>query len=57
MQWQQILESVLSTSPLTGALGFALWKLWARNEAKDLEIARLNQQMVTQLLELANRDD
>lgn len=38
-------------------LGFAVWSLWKRLEAKDAEIRQLNEQNRQALLEIAHRSD
>lgn len=56
MEWQTLLSGALGSSPLALVLGFATWKLWARNEQKDAELKALNEQMVKMLLEVAHKD-
>jgi hypothetical protein len=51
------LEGVLSSSPLAIVLGFAVMQLWKSNQAKDAEIARLNQARVADLLMVSKLDD
>lgn len=57
MQWSALIEGALGSSPMALVLGFAVWKLWTSNEAKDAEIKRLNEKMVDAMLEIAHRDD
>jgi hypothetical protein len=56
VEWQTLLSGALGSSPLALVLGFACWKLWARNEAKDLELKALNDKMVAMLLEVAHKE-
>lgn len=57
MEWSKLIEGALGSSPLSLVLGFALYQLWQSNAKKDAEIARLNEKMVDQLLEIAHKDD
>lgn len=57
MEWLKILEGPLASTPLAGVLGFAVWNLWRKLEAKDAEIQRLNAERVKDLIQVAARDD
>jgi hypothetical protein len=57
VEWTSALEGVLSSSPLAIVLGFAVMQLWKSNQAKDAEIARLNQARVADLLMVSKLDD
>lgn len=57
MQWQAIIESVLTSSPLAGVLGYAVWNLWRKLETKDAEITRLHEARVKDLNQIAARND
>ncbi len=53
MQWTNLLEGVLSSSPLAGVLGFAVWTLWNSNQKKDEEIRKLNEARIADLIEVS----
>lgn len=56
MEWLEIVKGLGLTG--TGALmSFAIWKLWAKLEAKDAEIARLNAEMTKTLIAVSKRLD
>jgi hypothetical protein len=57
MDWNTLLGSVLSGSPLAAVLGFAVWTLWQANQKKEAEIQRLNEARIKDMIEVANRDD
>lgn len=57
MEWSKLIEVALGSSPLALVLGFAVWSLWKRLEAKDAEIRQLNEQNRQALLEIAHRSD
>lgn len=57
MEWQQLLNGALSSSPVAAILGFVTWKLWSKLEQKDAEIQRLNEARVKDMLEVAHRED
>jgi len=57
MEWLELLKGPLASTPIAAVLAFATWRLWLKNEAKDAEIARLNQARIDDLKEIAKLDD
>lgn len=60
MEWHAIIQGLLGSSPLAGALGFACYKLWAKLEQKDQTIqekdtviAELNEARVNDLRQIS----
>lgn len=53
MQWTNLLEGVLSSSPIAVVLGFAVWALWGSNQKKEMEIQRLNEARISDLIEVS----
>lgn len=64
IQWQTVVQGVLSSSPVAAALGFACFKLWGKLEAKeaviaekDKVIAQLSEARVQDLKAIARQND
>lgn len=64
MEWQKLIESIATASPLAGVMGYAAKKLWDKVEEKDKVILQLNQKLEDQnqrhlqdLREIAKLDD
>lgn len=57
MEWLELLKGPLASSPLAAVLGFAVWTLWKRLEAKDAEIRSLNEEIRTTLIAVSRRSD
>lgn len=57
MEWTKLIEGALGSSPLALVLGFAVWNLWRKLEAKDAEIQRLNAETTKMLIAVSQRSD
>ena len=57
MEWQSLLGTALGSTPLAAVLGFAVWRLWAKVEAKDAELKALNERFMTILIEVSKLSD
>lgn len=57
MEWQNLIGTALGSTPLAAVLGFAVWNLWRKLEAKDAELRELHQQRVKDLIAVAARAD
>ena len=53
MQWTNILEGVLSSSPLAGVLGYGVWVLWGSLQKKEEQIQKLNEARIADLIEVS----
>jgi hypothetical protein len=54
VEWSKLIEGALTTSPMALVLGFAVWRLWQKLEAKDAEIQRLNEARAKDLLSISH---
>jgi hypothetical protein len=57
VEWQSLIEGALGSSPLALVLGFAVWRLWQKLEARDQEIRTLNEQCTKMLLSISRAAD
>lgn len=57
MEWHDLLKGALGSSPVALVLGFAVWKLWTKLEAKDAEIKGLNTEIRQTLIDVSRRSD
>lgn len=57
MEWIKLLEGALGATPMAACLGFAVHTLWRKLEAKDAEIARLNEARAKDLLSISRDAD
>lgn len=55
MQWETIINGLLGSSPVAAALGFACYKLWAKVEEKDKDIASLHKEQAEFLQSLLEK--
>lgn len=57
VEWHQLIQGALASSPLALVLGFACHRLWSKLEAKDAELAALNKARVEDLLQISKQND
>ena len=64
MEWHQLIQGALASSPLALVLAFACHRLWTKVEQKDQalaekdkEIARLSEARVQDLMRIAQQND
>ena len=53
MQWENLINGALGSSPMALVLGFAVHRLWAALRERDAEIARLNEARIQDLLSVS----
>lgn len=57
MEWQQVIGSLVGSSPLAGGLAFVAWTLWKDNQAIRAENTRLQAEFNAFLRTLLPKDD
>ncbi len=57
MEWLEILKGPLASTPVAAVLAFAVHKLWAKCEALQAQLERLNNERLADLRAIAKLDD
>jgi hypothetical protein len=57
LDWNVIINGLLTSSPLTGLLATAIYHLWAKLGEKDKVIQDLQAARIADLKEIAKQDD
>lgn len=57
MEWLEILKGPLASTPVAAVLAFAVWKLWAKCEALQADLKKVNEDRLDDLRAIAKLDD
>lgn len=57
MEWLDLVKAAIGSSPVAICAGYAVHMLWKKLEAKDAEIARLNEARTKDLLSISRGVD